>query len=97
MRESRVAIRTEFDKNRQVGEGEHLEGLISMIDEAEDMLLHGIARGELNPHTGRYEVKIKPEHLQGSSDLKVEPISPTMVKNLSQPPKVEVTKSKNDK
>jgi complex III assembly factor LYRM7 len=54
MRESRVAIRAEFDKNRNVAEGEHLEGLISMIDEAEDMLLHGIARGELNPDSGRY-------------------------------------------
>jgi complex III assembly factor LYRM7 len=97
MRESRVAIRAEFDKNLQVTEGAHLEELITMIDEAEDMLLHGVARGELNPHTGRYEVKIKPEHMQGSSDLKVERISPTIAKNLSQPLKVEVTKSKNDK
>lgn len=97
MRESREAIRAEFDKNRQVAEGEHLEGLITMIDEAEDMILHGIARGELNPDTGRYQVKIKPEHMQGSADLKVEPISTTMAENLSQPPKVEVIKSKNDK
>ena len=47
--ESAIAIRAEFDKNRQItGPPEHIEGLLSMIDEAEDMLLHGIVRGELN-------------------------------------------------
>jgi len=54
MKESRVAIRAEFDKNRNVPPGAHLEGLISMIDEAQDMLLHGFARGDLNETTGRY-------------------------------------------
>lgn len=45
MTESRVAIRAEFDKNRHVTDVNHLEGLLVMIDEAEDMLLHGIVRG----------------------------------------------------
>lgn len=54
MRESRVAIRNEFDKNATVSEGPHLQGLISMIDEAADMLRHGFARGDLNQDTGRY-------------------------------------------
>ena len=59
MRESRVAIRAEFEKNRNVPEGTHLEGLIGMIDEAEDMLLHGFARGDLNQDTGRYGTKLQ--------------------------------------
>lgn len=46
MTESRIAIRTEFDKNRNVTDPQHLEGLLVMIDEAEDMLLNGIVRGE---------------------------------------------------
>ena len=54
MRESRVAIRSEFLKNKNVQEGPHLQGLIGMIDEAEDMLRHGFARGNLNENTGRY-------------------------------------------
>ena len=54
MGESRLAIRSEFDKNRSVTDPATLEGLIVMIDEAEDMLLHGIVRGELNQSTGNY-------------------------------------------
>lgn len=46
MRESRVAIRAEFVKNKSVTDSNHLEGLLVMIDEAEDMLLHGIVRGK---------------------------------------------------
>ena len=34
MSESRVALRTEFDKNRNVTDPQHLEGLLVMIDEA---------------------------------------------------------------
>jgi len=64
MRESRVAIRAEFDKNRHVIDPTHLEGLIVMVDEAEDMLLHGIVRGELNQEKNTYEVKIKKEHAE---------------------------------
>jgi hypothetical protein len=46
--ESRLAIRAEFDKNLTVGDPSHLEGLLVMIDEAEDMMLHGIVQGSLN-------------------------------------------------
>mmetsp|Transcript_15518 Transcript_15518/g.22272 ORF Transcript_15518/g.22272 Transcript_15518/m.22272 type:complete len:143 (-) Transcript_15518:401-829(-) len=69
MTESRFAIRAEFDKNKHVtGPPEHVQGLLTMIDEAEDMLLHGVARGELNQQTGHYEVKIKPEHATDTTD-----------------------------
>eukprot|EP00978_Attheya_sp_CCMP212_P040356 scaffold219471_cov58-Attheya_sp.AAC.1 len=55
LRESAVAIRAEFDKNRYMtGPPEHVEGLLSMIDEAADMMLHGIIQGELNPNSGNY-------------------------------------------
>ena len=61
--ESRLAIRAEFDKNRHItGPPDHIEGLLSMIDDAEDMLLHGIVRGELNTERNVVEVKIRPEH-----------------------------------
>uniref|UniRef100_A0A7S0B3T0 Complex 1 LYR protein domain-containing protein n=1 Tax=Minutocellus polymorphus TaxID=265543 RepID=A0A7S0B3T0_9STRA len=62
MRESRVEIRKQFGMNRAVSDPAHIEGLLTMVDEAEDMLLHGIVRGELNDQTGNYEVKIKAEH-----------------------------------
>ena len=48
LRESRVALRAEFEKNRVVTDAAHLEGLFVMIDEAEDMMLHGIVQGKLN-------------------------------------------------
>ena len=51
--ESRIAIRAEFEKNRVVPDLHHLEGLLVMIDEAEDMMLHGIVQGKLNEH-GNY-------------------------------------------
>jgi hypothetical protein len=55
MKESRVAIKQEFVKNRGAAvAGEQFEGLLTMVDEAEDMLRHGIARGNLNPGTGNY-------------------------------------------
>ena len=55
MRESRVAIKSEFVKNKNVTtEGAHFEGLLGMVDEAVDMLRHGIARGDLNAETGNY-------------------------------------------
>lgn len=53
MAESRLAIRAEFDKNRTATDPNHLEGLLLMIDEAEDMLLHGIVQGKLND-SGNY-------------------------------------------
>jgi complex III assembly factor LYRM7 len=55
MRESRVAIKSEFVKNKaEVTPGTHFEGLLTMIDEAEDMLRHGLVRGNLNKNTGHY-------------------------------------------
>lgn len=57
MAESRLAIRAEFDKNRTVTEPNHLEGLLVMIDEAEDMLLHGIVQGKLN-ESGNYGTSV---------------------------------------
>ena len=54
MRESRVEIRKQFEMNRAASDPAHIEGLLTMVDEAEDMLLHGIVRGELNDQTGNY-------------------------------------------
>ena len=54
MRESRVEIRKQFDMNRGATDPGHIEGLLTMVDEAEDMLLHGIVRGELNEQSGNY-------------------------------------------
>ena len=54
MRESRVEIRKQFDLNRGATDPTHIEGLLTMVDEAEDMLLHGIVRGELNEQSGHY-------------------------------------------
>ena len=55
LRESRVAIKAEFLKNKAVAtEGTHFEGLLTMIDEAEEMLRHGIVQGSLNDNTGHY-------------------------------------------
>lgn len=55
MHESRVAIKAEFVRNKnEVTSGPHFEGLLTMVDEAEDMLLHGLARGNLNENTGNF-------------------------------------------
>jgi complex III assembly factor LYRM7 len=97
--ESRFAIRAEFDKNRNVtGPPEHLEGLISMIDDAEDMMLHGIVRGELNPERNVVEVKISPEHeanMDNETMTHVDPITSETGQNLDGKPKIEVIKSSN--
>lgn len=42
------------------------------------------------------EVKIKPEHMQGASEVTVEPVTPEMADKVGKPPKVEVTKSQKD-
>ena len=39
MRESRVEIRKQFEMNRAASDPAHIEGLLTMVDEAEDMLL----------------------------------------------------------
>lgn len=56
MQESRLAIKAEFMKNKTISttDHHHFEGLMTMIDEAEDMLRHHIVRGELNQETGNY-------------------------------------------
>lgn len=101
--ESRVAIRAEFDKNRSVaGPPEHIEGLLSMIDEAEDMMLHGIVRGELNAERNVVEVKIGPEHearMDSETMTHVDPITAEtgdkMAGGSSSPgqPAIEITKT----
>ncbi|KAL7553369.1 hypothetical protein ACHAWF_016653 [Thalassiosira exigua] len=79
LRESAAALRAEFEKNRLAsGPPEHIEGLLGMIDEAEDMLLHGIVRGELNKERNVVEVKIGPEHerrMDESTLTHVDPIT----------------------
>ena len=99
--ESRVAIRAEFDKNRNItGPPEQIEGLLSMIDEAEDMLLHGIVRGELNQDRNVVEVKIGPEHearMDGETLTHVDPITAEtggkMDGSSDGQPKIEITKT----
>ena len=109
MTESRLAIRAQFESNRHVDtlsrQGQsHMEGLLTMIDEAEDMLLHGIARGTLNEDKGHYEVKIRPEQAEriGEDDSVVgttlEPITAETgggdeSLTVTQTPKVTVTTS----
>jgi hypothetical protein len=94
MRESRVAIKDEFVKNQAAPtSGDHFEGLISAVDEAVDMLRHGIVQGNLNQDSGHYEVKFEPEHVDGPDMRVVEPITEETVAKL-QKPMVETTKSK---
>lgn len=104
LRESAVAIRAEFDKNRSVtGPPEHVEGLLGMIDEAEDMLLHGIVRGELNPERNVVEVKIGPEHESRMDTETLTHMDPITAETGDQldgktgKPKIEVTKSSGSK
>ncbi len=77
--ESRLAIRAEFDRNRHVvGPPDRIESLLVMIDDAEDMLLHGIVRGEFNADRNVVEVKITPEHearMDGNTMTHVDPIT----------------------
>lgn len=40
------------------------------------------------------EVTIKPEHMQGETDIKVEPVTLEMAEKVGKPPKVEVTTSR---
>lgn len=70
-----------------------------MIDEAEDMLLHQIVRGELNEERNVVEVKIGPEH-EGRMDSEtmthIDPITNEMGSSStssSSKPKIEITKS----
>lgn len=52
---SRQQMRAEFERNRNVPTiGAEYEAMVSGIDEAADMLIHEIIRGDLNEDTGRY-------------------------------------------
>ena len=52
MKESRVAIRSEFLKHQHVTDPTTLSNLLVSIDEAEDMILHGIVQGKRNDNSG---------------------------------------------
>jgi len=95
MLESRHAIRAQFDVNRNATGAQHIEGLLTMIDEAEDMLLHGIVQGELDEDSGNYQVKVKPEHTDTveADQSKMEPITKETGDSYGTNPKVEVTKN----
>ena len=66
LEESRLAIREQFYSQQHQQQQpatlssdhhhqhQHFEGLMTMIDEAEHMMLHGIVQGKLNDDTGNY-------------------------------------------
>jgi complex III assembly factor LYRM7 len=59
LRESRTAIRAEFIKHKAVPtSGDQFEGLMTMVDEAEDMLRHSFLQGKLNEQTGNYRKSV---------------------------------------
>ncbi|KAL3762129.1 hypothetical protein ACHAWU_001580 [Discostella pseudostelligera] len=94
--QSKLAIRSEFDKHRHVtGPPEHIESLLQMIDDAEDMLLHGIVRGEYNADRNVVEVKIRPEQeirMDSETLTHVDPITAETTTTATTP-KIEITKS----
>jgi len=48
-------MRAEFERNKNVPtSGPEFEAMVAGIDEATDMLVHEIIRGNLNEETGRY-------------------------------------------
>lgn len=72
-----------------------------MIDDAEDMLRHGIVRGELNEDRGVVEVKLSPEHesrMDSETMTHLDPITSDM-KGIDgkDKPVVEITKNTSDK
>eukprot|EP00980_Cylindrotheca_fusiformis_P013921 scaffold3618_cov129-Cylindrotheca_fusiformis.AAC.21 len=98
MEVTRQQMRAEFKKNKAAAtSGPEFEALVAGIDEAADMLRHEIVRGDLNEDTGRYEVKIKREHVKGSdtgeTKPEVEPITEQTVQRMENPGRVEVCKS----
>jgi complex III assembly factor LYRM7 len=59
MQESRVAVREQYLQHNSRGSAaaipdDEFYNLLSMVDEAVDMMKHGIAQGNLNQNTGRY-------------------------------------------
>jgi len=100
MKESRIQLRAQIEANKSVPtSGPVFEELVKGLDEAAQMLSHEIVRGDLNEDTGRYEVKIKREHVKGSDDLtgnikpEIEPITEDTVRRMENPGSVEVCKS----
>eukprot|EP00536_Pseudo-nitzschia_multiseries_P003394 jgi/Psemu1/295203/fgenesh1_pm.52_\ len=100
MKESRIQLRAQMESNRFAPtSGPAFEELVKGMDEAAHMLRHEIVRGDLNEETGRYDVKIKREHVQGSDDPsgnikpEIEPITEDTVRRMENPGSVEVCKS----
>ncbi|GKY96668.1 hypothetical protein MPSEU_000626400 [Mayamaea pseudoterrestris] len=93
LQESRKAIKQEFVKQRQAPVSQ-LDMLLLMIDEAEDMMKHGIVQGQLNDNTGHYEVKVQPQHVEGQLLPVLEPITSATVQQLTEPEEVKVTSTK---
>lgn len=56
MKESRKAVRAQYLQHGEepIADLRHFQGLLTMVDEAVDMMRHGIVRGDLNPKTGHY-------------------------------------------
>ncbi|CAB9515773.1 expressed unknown protein [Seminavis robusta] len=98
MRESAAAIRIQFLQNKTAPtSGPHFEGLLTMADEAEDMLLTGFVQGKLNDD-GHYHVAIKPEHTGDADNMatvpQLEPVTDQTVERLQNNPSgVEVEKT----
>mmetsp|Transcript_9593 Transcript_9593/g.14875 ORF Transcript_9593/g.14875 Transcript_9593/m.14875 type:complete len:131 (+) Transcript_9593:172-564(+) len=93
MRESRTAIRVEYEKN-SMAPAAQISELIAMADDAAHMLTHGIVRGDLNTETGNYEVKVKAHHAQGvenSDNIQVEALK----SDGNDPTEVVVTSTSN--
>mmetsp|Transcript_10737 Transcript_10737/g.10863 ORF Transcript_10737/g.10863 Transcript_10737/m.10863 type:complete len:89 (+) Transcript_10737:28-294(+) len=53
---ARIEIRKHFEQNKNESDQGQIEQMLTMIDEAEDMMLHGILQGKLNEDTGSYGV-----------------------------------------
>jgi len=102
MKESRIQLRAQMEANRFApNSGPVFEELVKGLDEAAHMLTHEIVRGDLNEETGRYDVKIKREHVQGSDDPsgnvkpEIEPITEDTVRRMENPGSVEVNVCKS--
>jgi hypothetical protein len=63
LQESRSAIQQGFRKNQHAPASE-IDMLLHMVDEAEDMLRHGIVQGELNASTGHYGACVRELQIQ---------------------------------
>jgi len=101
MKESRAQLRGQIEANaHKPTSGPVFDELVNGMDEATHMLKHEIIRGDLNEQTGRYDVKIQREHVQGSDDVsgtikpEIEPITDDLVRRMERNPgSVEVCKN----